>query len=122
MAVAPFTVWCPTYAHASASRARTWRRRSATGASLNECADGALSGAWSVHGRGYHTTEACTPRPRDTGGAGRQANAPEPWRSGPARSIVVTVIRSKKGWQYDTMLFTSSTPYNRACWQEEQQP
>src|SRR5438132_2288379 len=122
MAVSPCIVLCPAYARVSTRHSRTWRRRSVTGASVLGCADGALSGAWSVHGRGYHTTEACTPRPRDTGGAGRQANAPEPWRSGPARSIVVTVIRSKKGWRYATMLFTSSTPYNRACWQEEQQP
>ena len=34
----------------------------------------------------------------------------------------VTVTRYRKGRRYDTMLCTSSTPYNRACWQEEQQP
>jgi hypothetical protein len=34
----------------------------------------------------------------------------------------VTVTRYRKGRRYDTMLFTSSTPYNRACWQEGQQP
>jgi len=34
----------------------------------------------------------------------------------------VTVTRSRNGRRYDTILCTSSTPYNRACWQEEQQP
>src|SRR5438876_9797336 len=68
MAVSPCIVLCPAYARVSTRHSRTWRRRSVTGASVLGCADGALSGAWSVHGRGYHTTEARTPRPRDHGG------------------------------------------------------
>jgi hypothetical protein len=70
MSVSPrshFTL-CPAYARVSTRHARTWRRRSVTGASVLGCADGALLGAWSVHGRGYHTTEACTPCSRDQGG------------------------------------------------------
>ena len=37
-------------------------------------------------------------------------------------TLSMPVTRYSKGRRYDTMLFTSSTPYNRACWQEEQQP
>src|SRR5437667_1258077 len=35
------------------------------GSACARCADGALSGALSVYGRGYHTTEARIPRPLD---------------------------------------------------------